>query len=74
MLLGRAVRLAQRRLKIALQPRRPSLRTRATLAQASGQLWGQFRGALAFRVAPPRPKPGREAVPPPGDMALTPRA
>ena len=58
MLASRGLRLARRRAKLALGSStggEASLQTRATLARASGQIWGQVRGALAFRVAPPRP-------------------
>jgi GT2 family glycosyltransferase len=85
-LFGRAATLARRRAKAALG--RPGLRKQAVLAQASGQLWGQIRGALAFRVAPPRQRRGGARAAPglpgdllgdggadtPGDMALTPPA
>lgn len=57
MLASRGWRLARRRAKLALHgPARgeTDLQTRAGLARASGQIWGQVRGALAFRVAPPR--------------------
>ena len=71
MLAGQALRLVRRRAKFALRPRPASLRTRAMLARASGQLWGQIRGALAFRVAPPRAgggaaRSGEKALTPPG--------
>ena len=56
-----------------LRGRAPSLRARAALARATGQFWGQVRGALAFGVAPPRRKSAPRAVRP-GDMALTPPA
>jgi GT2 family glycosyltransferase len=87
-LLGRAAKLARRQAQAALRPGRPSLVTRAALAQASGQLRGQIHGALAFRVAPPRQGAGQGAgrgagrgglrddagADAPGDMALTPPA
>jgi glycosyltransferase involved in cell wall biosynthesis len=71
-LFGRAVVLARGRVKMAFGPP-PHLRARATRARATGQFWGQVRGALAFGVAPPRPKRAARAVRP-GDMALTPPA
>ena len=59
MLAARGLRLARRRVTLALRPGsaggEAGLQTRAALVRASGQLWGQIRGALAFRVAPPRP-------------------
>ena len=64
-LCGRALKLGRVRAKVALRAGlgggRPSLRTRAILAQASARLWGQVRGSLAFRVAPPR-RAGRGAA------------
>jgi len=81
LLFQRGFRLAQWRAKLTLRRRQPGLHARAMLARAEGQLWGQVRGALAFRVAPPRPELHRRAFaapdsPPavPGDMALTPPA
>ncbi len=52
-LFGRAVVLARGRVKMAFGPP-PRLRARAARARATGQFWGQVRGALAFGVAPPR--------------------
>ena len=42
----------------AAEPRHAGRRWRAT----AGQLWGQVRGALAFRVAPPPRPAGRQAT------------
>ena len=72
LLAGRALRLTRQQAGMALQPRRPSLGARAALAGDWGRLWGQVRGALAFRVAPPRPQERPRARS--GDMALTPPA
>jgi GT2 family glycosyltransferase len=73
LLAGRALRLARRRATLAIRPRGASLVSRAALARDSGQLWGQVRGALAFRVAPPRPQPNDRTARS-GNMALTPPA
>ncbi len=55
-LVARAARLARRRAGLALASRRgkQDLAVRGALAQATGRLWGELHGALAFRVAPPR--------------------
>ena len=81
-LIRRAAKLARRRAELALRRRTPGRDTEVALATASGQLWGQVRGAIAFRVAPPRPGAGRSAPAPglseevadTGDFALTPPA
>jgi glycosyltransferase involved in cell wall biosynthesis len=73
LLAGRALRLARRRVALAVGPREASLVSRAALARDTGQLWGQVRGALAFRVAPPRPQPDDRRARS-GNMALTPPA
>ena len=55
--LGRRItRLHLRRLAWMLRRRKPSLNDQARLHRQLGQVMGQLSGALAYRVAPPRPR------------------
>jgi GT2 family glycosyltransferase len=56
-LAARLSRLQLRRLVWALRRRPPPLSQQAYLHRVLGQTRGELSGALAFRVAPPRPRP-----------------